>query len=370
MRKELAQPAEKLRYAEIRDELRRAVLRFGEGDRLPPERELSARFNVTRATVRRAMEDLGEEGFVIRHQGRGTFVTKKAARPAAKEKAVVVAFSVPGMEVPIHRRFIAAVEKEVLRRGASLLICNAQDSTEQERHNLDRLADQEIRDVIVMPFANDSLRPDYLALLEKLKRAGKRLVLFDQHIPEADLPVAMSNRAMIGYMATEHLIMLGHARIAYATSGRHDRAGMACLMGYRRALEDYGLEYREELVVERPLSYSAGPVCEAVKAMLRAKRRAFTAIATEHFSMTYGIVKALESLGLRPDADIGVVGAELFQNPALLHLTHTAQRIDEMGAAAVRLLLEPPRETMQRHVLIPPRLVMGQGCVKPKRRTS
>ena len=350
-----------MRYAEVRDELRRAVLKFNEGDRLPPERELSARFKVTRSTVRRAMRDLGGEGFVVRHQGRGTFVTAKVVGVAKNAKGSAVAFSVPGTEVPIHRRFIAAIEKEVSRRGKSLLVCDARDDTGRECHNLERLAEQDIREIVVMPFADDSLRPDYLALLERLSFAGKRVVLFDQYIPESGLPCALSDRAMIGYMATEHLIMQGHRRIAYATSGRHDRPGMACLLGYKRALEDYGLPYCAELVIERPLSYSAVPVCDAVKAMLGKRgKKPFTAIATEHFSMTYGIVKALEALGLKPDADIGVVGGELFQNPALLHLTHTAQRIDEMGAAAVRLLLDPVEETMKRHVLVPPRLVMGR----------
>lgn len=74
-----------------------------------------------------------------------------------------------------------------------------------------------------------------------------------------------------------------------------------------------------------------------------------------------------ERLNLRQLAgqDIGVVGAELDQNPAFLYLTHTAQRIDEMGRSAVKLLLDPPQEKLQKHVLIPPRLVAGRP-LEPK----
>jgi len=353
-------PASRFRYEGVREALLQGLMGLKEGDRLPPERALSTHFKVDRSTVRRAMEELTQEGFVVRHQGRGTFVNRKTGKAARSTPASMVAFSVPGIEVPIHRRFIKAIEQEVVRYGASLLICNAQDSTDQERRNLKQLAGQDIRDIIIMPFFDDSLREEYIELINSLKQAGKRIVLFDQYIPELDVPVAMSNRPMIGYMATEHLIMLGHSRVAYATSGKYDAAGKECLKGYQRALADYGLAYNPDLVIEKPLAHSAAPVGDAVKEMLKGNPKAFTAIATEHFSMTYGIVMALESMGLKADRDIGVVGAELYQNPALLYLTHTVQRIDEMGRSAVKLLLDPPSETMQKHVLIPPRLVAGK----------
>jgi GntR family transcriptional regulator len=47
---------------------------YSPGDALPPERELTAAFDVSRITVRRAIEELESEGYVRREQGRGTFV--------------------------------------------------------------------------------------------------------------------------------------------------------------------------------------------------------------------------------------------------------------------------------------------------------
>lgn len=51
---------------------------FHHNDRLPPERELSARFGVTRAQMRKALADLEADGLIWRHVGRGTFI---GARP-------------------------------------------------------------------------------------------------------------------------------------------------------------------------------------------------------------------------------------------------------------------------------------------------
>ena len=50
------------------------------GDRLPPERELCRRFDVSRATLRQALAELERRGLITRHQGRGTFVSKPRAQ--------------------------------------------------------------------------------------------------------------------------------------------------------------------------------------------------------------------------------------------------------------------------------------------------
>ncbi len=69
-------------YAQIMDELTRDITigRFRVGDMIPTETELCERFHVSRITVRRAVEELSEQGILSRKQGKGTFVTKPLAQ--------------------------------------------------------------------------------------------------------------------------------------------------------------------------------------------------------------------------------------------------------------------------------------------------
>ena len=65
--------------------LRQSILdgAFAPGERLPTERALASRFGAARNTVRKTMQRLVEEGLIVRHVGRGSFVARQAARPDA-----------------------------------------------------------------------------------------------------------------------------------------------------------------------------------------------------------------------------------------------------------------------------------------------
>lgn len=66
-------------YAQVADALRADIRagRFGPGDRLPSERELVARFDVSAGSVRAALVQLRAEGLIVSYQGRGVFVTEQ-----------------------------------------------------------------------------------------------------------------------------------------------------------------------------------------------------------------------------------------------------------------------------------------------------
>jgi GntR family transcriptional regulator len=77
------------KVTEVRAQILALVTAGAEGDRVPPERELSAAWGVARMTLRRALDELVAEGLIVRNQGRGTFV----ARPRMARKLSMNSFT-------------------------------------------------------------------------------------------------------------------------------------------------------------------------------------------------------------------------------------------------------------------------------------
>lgn len=68
------------KYAAVWAQLAARISTMSVGDRLPPEPELCTQYQISRTTLRRAVEELVDEGLLVREQGRGTFVTRPRYR--------------------------------------------------------------------------------------------------------------------------------------------------------------------------------------------------------------------------------------------------------------------------------------------------
>jgi GntR family transcriptional regulator len=103
------------KVAAVRAQILDLVTASAEGDRVPPERELSAAWGVARMTLRRALDELVGEGVIVRQQGRGTFV----ARPRMARHLSIKSFTeemrkqgrVPSSRVLDFRRVRAGVRQ-------------------------------------------------------------------------------------------------------------------------------------------------------------------------------------------------------------------------------------------------------------------
>lgn len=81
-------PAAAPKYLAVREQLRRRVSTMPEHALLPPEPQLCAEFGVSRITLRRAVDGLVADGYLVREQGRGTFVARPAVRREYRESFV------------------------------------------------------------------------------------------------------------------------------------------------------------------------------------------------------------------------------------------------------------------------------------------
>lgn len=360
-----------LRYVHVREDLKRKISRMKHGQKLDPERRLAELYGVDRTTIRRAASELEKEGFVVRHQGKGTFVRKLAERNRAHPVGLnVIGLVMPGLEIPMHLSILRGVEELASERGYQCWVRNCLFSAQREMQVVEKISKEELAGIVTCPVHDNVIKPEYAALLNRIVNSGKKVVLMDQYVPGVDVPVAMVDKFKVGYIATEHLVMLGHRRICYLSTHGHDSSGDMSHRGYCQALEDYGIDYTPELALSLPAASSAEPTYQAIRKRLTENPRYCTAIATPQFAMSYGVYRALRDLGIRIGRDMDMVGNNLCENPELEHISHTYQPYEEAARAAIELLLsEPNTETHRKHALIPPRLVMGKVDKDRRNRT-
>ena len=161
--------------------------------------------------------------------------------------------------------------------------------------------------------------------------------------------------------ATEHLLDLGHKRIAFLTGSTIDLAGLERLLGCQQALAQAGIAPDPRLV--RQSGWNVDEAYEAAKAFL-AEHLDFTAIVAGSDFMAIGILRALAEQGLRVPDDVSMVGFDdiEFCQYTAPPLTTVRQDRAAMGRGAVQRLVamvEGKEEVSP--LIVPTQLVMRQS---------
>ena len=165
-------------------------------------------------------------------------------------------------------------------------------------------------------------------------------------------------------MAVEHLIRLGHQRIAAISGPQTTAHGQDRLAGYRQALEAHHLPVDEKLIYEGDFQEGSGTL--GLQRLLPASP---TAIFAASDMMAVGALKALRQAGLRVPDDIALVGFDDVPIAAAVEpaLTTVRQPIGRLGSMAADLLLNmlenPPKEQAPAYrIVLSAELVVRDSC--------
>ncbi len=200
-------------------------------------------------------------------------------------------------------------------------------------------------------------------LIPRLLHDGIPFVLVGRH-PDPRVTYVDVDNVGGARMATEHLIRLGHKRIATVTGALSMLSAQDRLAGYKQALESHGISVDSSLIAEGDYRESSG--LAAVRRLLPASP---TAIFAASDVMAIGVLKALRQEGLRVPEDIAVASfddvplATAIQPP----LTTVRQPIDHLGRTAVHLLLDilnrpPDSAHVPQRLVLPVELVVRGSC--------
>ncbi len=175
----------------------------------------------------------------------------------------------------------------------------------------------------------------------------------------------------VAYEATQHLISLGHTRIALVTGPMEEDCSQDRLEGFQRALKEAGISFDSSLMFEGDWSASSGS--EALADFVK-KGNLPTAVFAQNDRMAMGVMRAARDANLKVPDQLSVIGVDdmplssYFDPP----LTTMRQDMPLIGQEAIRKLIEIiQNKTVEQTVLkLPAQLVVRQSTVKGGDSTS
>jgi LacI family transcriptional regulator, galactose operon repressor len=174
--------------------------------------------------------------------------------------------------------------------------------------------------------------------LARFDAAGMPVVLIDH--PDQRLPGVYTDDVTGGRMATEHLLELGHRRIAFLGDFEYNHHGFTSSAmrraGYEEALAGAGCAVEPELV--RRAAHGREPAAALTRVLLGLDRPP-TAIFAASDTQAMGVLEAAQALGVTVPAGLSVVGYDDIELARYAGLTTVAQPLEESGACGAQMLL-------------------------------
>ncbi len=337
-------------YERLAGELasRIALGEYGPGSPMPAERVLESEFSVHRATVRRALGMLMDQGLLSRTPGNRAIVTGGSASGA--ELAVLSGFP----DEPFARLLMLEGIQQGLEGRDVRLKAFAAPATDLDSC-LDR---QEMCGMVLLPPSTVDL--------DRLRAFRKRrpVVVVDRMIPGFECDFVGFEDYQAGYAAAKHLYEMGHRHIAFLGSEIPAPARERC-RGVDAFCEDAGLPPSwnfSGLASGRP---APDGFLEAIFDLARQSWPS-AAVCTNDETAAHVIV-ALARVGLRVPDDLALVGFGNVHSALLqaLNLTTMAQPYNEVGREASNLILGRRQGVITgdpRTIRLPMKLVKRGSC--------
>ncbi len=274
------------------------------------------------------------------------------AQSLKRGASMTIGVLTPAVDSPLLSAALLGIDQTLSAQGYVPLMACGHWLAQEEQKRIDLLLSQRVDGLIIL----SSALPD-----EALARLAARLPLM---VIGAGAPAAWRlgvDNQQGAWQATQHLLSLGHRRIAHI-AGPADRASArARLAGYRQAMQEAGLAPEPALIREGDWLPASGE--QAVEHWL-SQGQSFTAIFAANDQMAAGARLALYRHGLAVPGQVSLIGFDAVPASACMTppLTTVDTHMPALGARAAELLVRRLRGESVSDTLLPPRLLVRESC--------
>ncbi|WP_094547242.1 LacI family DNA-binding transcriptional regulator [Petroclostridium xylanilyticum] len=268
----------------------------------------------------------------------------------------IIALIIGDIRNPFYSELTWVIENILSQNGYMVVLCDSEYSTEKEELYL-KAAKQYGFAGVVMTSAMESDN-----LNSVLKSMNCPVVLLNRYLKSFEGDVVILDNFQAGYIATRHLIELGHSKIAILTGPVNSTSSVERFNGYKNALENFGIEYREDFVTHGDLKMETG--YEYGLSLLKRKENKPTAVVAGNDLMAIGIIEAYKKMKMRIPEDLSIIGFDdiPISSTASINLTTIRQPFYEMGKMVAELLLKRinNEQCEYRKIILNPQLVVRE----------
>jgi DNA-binding LacI/PurR family transcriptional regulator len=292
------------------------------------------------------------------------YIYNRRAASLRTSRSGIIGVVVHDIMNPFFAEILRAIETELDRSRQTLLLCNHYDELEKQRNFTDTLLQLGADGVIMSPAIGTPATD-----IEALESNGLPVVLIARSVDGAKVPVLRGDDAYGIGLATNHLISLGHRRIAMIGGTDATSTGRERYRGYVVAMENAGLEAKPHWRIPGPRTKASG---FEVSGQFLAMPDKPTAAVCWNDLVAIGLMSGMARAGLTAGVDISVTGYDDLEEAAIamppLTTVWNGQR--EVGRRAARLMVERLSGTKvdARQELIHPELHVRQSTTKPVER--
>lgn len=323
--------------------------------------------NVTAATVSRALnnnKNISEatKKLVLETAEKMNYEPNKLALALKSGKSNNIGVIVPRINTNFFSSVIRGIEDELNPSGYHIIICQSHNDETKEIANIESLINSQV-DAIFLSTSSKNTNQ-----FEKILKKNIPLIFFDRKKTMDGVSSVTIDDFAGGYMATKHLIDQGCRKIAHLASGdfeieifrdRHE--------GYKAALKDHGIDYRDDYVLRTNSKIEEGKIAVAQLFDLEEKP---DAIFSSSDFVALGVIQELKARNIKIPKEVAVIGFanEPFTDYEELSMSSIDQFPEEMGNMTAKVFLEQVNSSnnvkIDKKVIMEPKLIIRKSSKK------
>ena len=287
------------------------------------------------------------------------YVPSAVARSLKGRSTATIGLVVPNSTNPYFAELARGIEDGCARAGYCMFFCNSDDEPAKQRNYLRVLQEKRTDGLIIASAGEDAV------LAQSLADARESLVVVDRNIEGLMADFVQIDHERGAYLATRHLLELGHVRIGCVTGPVTTAVSAMRVHGFIRAMAERGIQIEPSAIVEGDFSARGGQ--EAAAQVLDAVRP--TAIFACNDMMGIGALRVAAVRGIRVPEQCSIIGFDDIELSAYTYpaLSTVGQSVRALGEAAANMLIERISGAVSgpmRKRVITPRLVLRESTAQ------